>query len=129
MKDLYSVKVFNTRHHTHGHFTAVSRCFSTRIKRSPETFTDLPHSSFQLVTLEENYEYRFVDFITLKNKIILISLAIYKCEQTILDEFVTKYLPMLDLPGEFQSLLDVGTHFLGRHATACAQRQESSHVI
>ncbi len=63
------VQILDSRHNTHRHFTTISWSFRAWIQSCTESFTNLLHSSFKLITLEENDEHWFVDIVTLKRKI------------------------------------------------------------
>ena len=61
----YGVQVFNTCHDTDGHFTALRRCFRARIKCGTEALANFLHASLELISLEEDDEYRFIHLISL----------------------------------------------------------------
>lgn len=64
----HGVQIFNSSHHTHGHFAPIGWSFGAGIQSGSETFTNFFYSSFQLISLEEDDKNRFENLIPLRNK-------------------------------------------------------------
>lgn len=62
----YRIKIFNSGHNSHGHFSPVSGSFRARVQGGAESFADLLHTRLQLVTLEEDDEDRLVHLVRLQ---------------------------------------------------------------
>lgn len=60
-----SVQIFDSGHNAHCHFTTISWCLWAWIQSCTETFANLLDASLELVSLEEDDEYRLVHVVSL----------------------------------------------------------------